>query len=459
MSITSPMDFGADGTGSADDLAALNAAEAALPAAGGIVYLPPGQTFRKDNVWMITRPVKIWAENRGATIFGRTGGVANRQAIHFVAQAGCGVFGLRFTSDATVRGDGFDANAIELEDCGLSEVCGTEIAGAEAVGIFAGNTDGTFFEGNYVHDTLADHIHHVYSARNGYCWGNWLYNGGDDGIAIVSYAAQALKCHDFEIWQNKVISTPSARGIALVGGQFVNIHHNDINLTGAAGILVGSESSYLSHTVSDATVSDNVIYNCAQAVTSHTGELVSGGNGGQPALSNIVSTNNVIYRNPVGSGAYRTEGSIGVGVTSSGMKTLLSDVASPRPTVGAVAMADTTVLRTRDTSYAAVGNRPGLYRIHVRRQPGTIATFQQRFEYVVQGTPVDMNAYVVTRQAAGDYLSYRIDTGGVAYAVFLCTAERTLGTGITALTFAQMRAGDLNGTLSTLWNRVDLGIY
>jgi len=71
MAVASPMDHGAVGDGVADDLAALGASVNALPEAGGIVYLPAGKTFRKNDLLVITKAhVKLWAPNRQAEILG-----------------------------------------------------------------------------------------------------------------------------------------------------------------------------------------------------------------------------------------------------------------------------------------------------------------------------------------------------------------------------------------------------
>jgi hypothetical protein len=116
------------------------------------------------------------------------------------------------------------------------------------------------------------------------------------------------------------------------------------------------------------------------------------------------------------------------------------------------------VLRTRDTSFAPIETRPGMYRIHVRRAADGV-TFQQRFEYVVKGSQEAVNAFVQQRVTALDYLSEQRTVDGVAYAVLLTAAPVAIPTTLTGVPFRDLRAADRSGTLSWLWQRVDSGSY
>jgi hypothetical protein len=63
LTVTNPMDFGAAGDGVADDLPSLEAAIEALPAGGGIVYLPSGKSFRKNDL-LSARRLESWSGKR-----------------------------------------------------------------------------------------------------------------------------------------------------------------------------------------------------------------------------------------------------------------------------------------------------------------------------------------------------------------------------------------------------------
>src|SRR4029078_2376852 len=82
MAVVNPRDHGAIGDGVADDLTALAATVDALPAAGGIVYLPEAASFKKTNLLVVTRShVKCWAPNRQAELFQSIAGQRRHQAI------------------------------------------------------------------------------------------------------------------------------------------------------------------------------------------------------------------------------------------------------------------------------------------------------------------------------------------------------------------------------------------
>ena len=97
-------------------------------------------------------------------------------------------------------------------------------------------------------------------------------------------------------------------------------------------------------------------------------------------------------------------------------------------------------------------------RRHVRRAPSD-AGFQQRFEYVFKGAPDAVTAFVITQTAVGAVLSEERTVGAVAYALLLTPAPVALAGALTPVTFRDLRAGDMAGDLSWLWQRVDTGAY
>jgi hypothetical protein len=135
-----------------------------------------------------------------------------------------------------------------------------------------------------------------------------------------------------------------------------------------------------------------------------------------------------------------------------------TDRASLPPRPNSAKMADTRVLRTLDVSYVAPEARHGLHRIHVRLAPAG-AGFEQRFEYVITGEPGAVTAFVQTQQAAGAYLSEQRTVDAAAYALLLVSAPVVVPNTLSAVSFAELRAGDRGGQLSWLWNRVNSGDY
>jgi hypothetical protein len=461
MAIENPKDHGAVGDGKADDLTALTNTVAALPAAGGIVYLPEGASFKKTNLLVVTKNhVKFWATNRQAELFQVVAGQRRQQSIICRQQTGCGCFGLKLRSDATERFDALEDNQLSFDHSSLVEVVGCEIQGSAATGLMLYGSKEHYIEGNYVHHTWADHIHHTEAARTSWVWNNYMFNdapsNGDDGIACVTYGPSSPRCGDMEWWDNTMLHSGHGRGYSVIGGDHIAIHDNWAIGTGAAGIIVASESSYNSASSNAISVTKNYVYQCAHETTSHPGILVSGENPAADPLDDLGFADNVSADN-VSNQGYRAEGAY-TNVTNTGLSTMASALPKPIPALADVKMADTTVLRTRDVSHVDAASRPGLYRIHVRKAPGGTG-FEQRFEYVVKGSASAVAGFVQARQAAGDYLSESRDVSGTSYALVLTSAPVTLSAGLSGVPFADLREGDRSGALGWLWQRLDSGTY
>ena len=48
--------------------------------------------------------------------------------------------------------------------------------GSAAVGVFLYGSAQSYIEGNYIHHTWANHIHHTAGARESWVWGNFIFN-------------------------------------------------------------------------------------------------------------------------------------------------------------------------------------------------------------------------------------------------------------------------------------------
>jgi hypothetical protein len=456
--VVSPLDYGAVGNGTTDDLNALNASVKALPANGGIVYLPGGKSFKKADVWLITKShVKLWSENRAAEIFAVVAGQRRHQAILCQGTTGCGVFGVKLRSDASARFDALEDNQISLDHNALGEVVGNEVQSAAATGVFIISSSESYVEGNYIHHTWADHIHHTDGSTASWAWNNFIFNEapskGDDGIACVTYGANSPRCGDMEWWHNTILHTGWGRGYSVIGGNDIQIHDNWAIGVAGAGVIVASEPSYDTSASQNIRIDKNFVVDCGHTI-GHPGLLISGLSTTAGPLRDIALSANVSVDVPAG--AYRSEGAY-QNVTNVNLSTSASALPT-RPTTADVRMADTRVLRTRDTTFVTAGARAGLYRIHVRRNPAA-AGFQQRFEYVVKGTPDVVAAFAAQRTAAKDYLSEQRLVDGTAYALVLSAAPLGLPNGLSAVSFRELREGDRSGKLSWLWQRLDSGSY
>src|SRR4051794_20237756 len=74
------------------------------------------KTFRKADVLYVDKShVKLWAPNREATIYSQIAGLARHSGVIFRNITGGGIFGVRFTSDATARFDALEDNQIATD--------------------------------------------------------------------------------------------------------------------------------------------------------------------------------------------------------------------------------------------------------------------------------------------------------------------------------------------------------
>lgn len=454
--VVAPYDYGDTSNCSANGLPALNAAIAALPAAGGVVRLagPNGSPWctRKDDLLVVAKPnVLLWGENRAGQIFERQAGLQDKSAIAFTAGGG-GVYGVLITGDGARRWTTPNSNSVVFWMTSNNEVVGSDISGA-SVGVFMYGGGTSFIEGNRIHHTWADHIHHTGANRNSWVWGNLIFNeapsNGDDGVACVTYGPGTARCGAMEWWGNVILHTGSGRGLACVGGDTISIHDNWVYGSSSAGIILASEGNKNTEACIDTSVVRNHIYGAAWQVTSHTGILVSGGNSGAAPVSGITLADNVSYG--ASAGPYRTEG-LTANITNTGLVSAEPPEGTPAPPV--LPATDTATLRTRNTTFAPASMREGLYRIHLRPMSAG-AGFQVRYEYVVKGEPGRLMAWVAQQVGAGAYLSEQRTVSGVAYALVLSPRPTTVSTGLSGATFPDMRTP----ALAWLWARVDAGTY
>jgi hypothetical protein len=459
LTVVNPMDFGAAGNGSSDDLNAINSAINALPAAGGVVYFPPGKTFKKTNVLSISKNhVKLWGINRQTEIFQSVAGQKRHQAIVCRGNTGCGVFGFKLRSDANQRFDALEDNQLSADGATMVEIVGNEVQGSSAVGLFLYGSKEHYIEGNYVHHTYADHIHHTNGASASWVWNNYIFNEapskGDDGIACVTYGANSTRCNDMEWWHNSILHTGWGRGYSVIGGNNISIHDNWAIGVAGAGVIVASEAGWNTAASKEIGIANNYVYQCGHTI-SHPGILVSGLSSTSGPLQDIALNDNVSVGTPAG--PYRAEGSY-QNVTNANLVTASSALPTPMPGTGDVHLTDTSTLRTRDISFVPDDTRAGLYRIHVRRAPGG-SGFQERFEYVVKGPADAVSAFTQARSAAGDYVSEQRTISDGTYALILCSAPVSLPSGLSAVPFRELRSKDQAGTLSWLWQRLDTQNY
>lgn len=118
-----------------------------------------------------------------------------------------------------------------------------------------------------VKNTLADGIHFSRCIEGIFAYGNYVHDVGDDGIAIVSYGDGSGPCTGATISGNDV-ENGKARGIAIVGGENIEISSNSVINTVAMGIAIAKEGgaapAYPTYGVKNISVTGNTIRNAGQ---------------------------------------------------------------------------------------------------------------------------------------------------------------------------------------------------
>lgn len=183
-----------------------------------------------------------------------------------------------------------DTPAIAVTDCSNFQIVGRVSFGHTSTAIAGGRTDtghGMHVQGcdeytvdGYVYDTTAAGVYQ-YGCSNGTVntrVRNTLADGihitgashditvtplasatdtGDDGIAVVSYQADADVCARIDILGRVLRS--KARGVSCVGGRQVNLRPAAVTATKFAGIYVAQETSFATREVEQCTVHGAVI--------------------------------------------------------------------------------------------------------------------------------------------------------------------------------------------------------
>jgi hypothetical protein len=481
FALVNPKDHGAKGDGTTDDAEALEKAFAAVPAGGGIVLFPAGTYLKDQSRVAVTKShTLLWAPNRRATIHGTVRSLTEQerddelcgvrqQALVFQRTVGGGIYGLRFTSNATERTSCAEDCQILLDTVDGIDIVGTEVDGASACGVFAwssaaaSRSQNLFVEGNFFHHTYADSIHHTHGARRSWCWRNYIFNAapslGDDGIACVTYSPEDSRCGEMEWWGNVYLGGAHGRGMAVIGGEDISIHHNWIIGAAAAGLIVASESAYTSASSERIELRSNYIVDSPNGSVDngHSSILISGGNAQAEPIRAVESVANVIIGAPENR-VERAEGRYDEGTVSFDDTTDPMALPGPVPTLDDVRIEDTSIVRTRDVSFVEASARKALHRIHLREAVSG-AGIEERFEYVVSGAPSAISTWLDSAHDQGVYLSESRTTDGISFALVLSPVPLEVPAEISAVSFEALREGDRSGALSWLWERIDRGNY
>jgi parallel beta-helix repeat protein len=243
-------DYGAVGDGRTDCTSAIRAAvaDASDPRPGAVV-IPQGEFAYSDSIY-VGDNIAVLGE-QGATLIART----ERQA--FVAKGVNIVFrALRIKSTPRYRSHDEPTHGIAGVNSTNLLIAGCVIDGASGGGIYLESCSDFLLQDNRVTRTLADTIHITGRSERGVVTRNICQSGGDDGIAVVSYAPSGLMCRDIAVIGNE-ITDGKARGIAVAGGEHVQVSNNRIHNTEWAGILIASDETYETYGNTDIWIESN----------------------------------------------------------------------------------------------------------------------------------------------------------------------------------------------------------
>lgn len=167
---------------------------------------------------------------------------------------------------------------IVLEAIRVGSVDGDRSRGHAAAGISVANASRVWIYSPLVENCLADGIHFIHGAQDGYVYGAIVDNSGDDAASVVSYRRYGALCNNI-LFDRLLAVNGRSRGCAVVGGR--NVRYRDPTIRGSAGaaVYIYSEASF------DTYGCDNV------RVTGLTAEgcVVGGGAaGGDPNFQNAV---------------------------------------------------------------------------------------------------------------------------------------------------------------------------
>jgi hypothetical protein len=281
-----PEQFGANGSDTGDDTAAL---QRALDALTPTTYLdiPAGKTYRHNAVLRVTRKGS-WIHGAGTVL------ATNQEQAAIFADApdttvdGGLTIGLTRWTTRHDNWETFGLRSRNTTGLTMRDVTMSELE------LYLNHSAGFSLSRIRIKHSQADGLHLTGGSHDGTVSDVTTSDTGDDGVAVVSYQQDGAPCDHITITRARVLGTTWGRGISVIGGRHITYRDAYVERTSAAGIIVAAESSYATFAPRHVRILGATVRQANQGAPVHGAVVVNsdrtdGALGGQPIKDVLIS--------------------------------------------------------------------------------------------------------------------------------------------------------------------------
>lgn len=222
---------------------------------GDTLELDAGVTYPHSGVLRVTVP-DVTIDGNGATLR------ATRDETSAVRIEADGVTVTDLTLAAPpegIRRYGEDQHKLVVSGDNAT-LTGVRVDGSAGAGVYLTGATNFSLRDVEVRGSRADGVHMTGGSAYGHVESVRTSRTGDDGVAVVSYDADAAPCHDIVVRDVEVDGTTWGRGITVVGGEKVRVSRFTVRDTSSAGLYVATEGApFFTRSVRDVVMSDGTI--------------------------------------------------------------------------------------------------------------------------------------------------------------------------------------------------------